>query len=105
MFLRVSFIIRDFFSYGLHVQHEQALLPLHTVNIILLQLILSMSGGMRCQGGCGELMTSRAAKELEFTPTSISRASRQLEEMGLVKTEIKGPDFRATKDIAFITIS
>ncbi|MGI6090151.1 MAG: hypothetical protein ACOYEL_01995 [Saccharofermentanales bacterium] len=50
-------------------------------------------------------MTSRTAKKLKFTPTSISGASRQLEEMGLVKTEIKRLDFRATKDIAFITIS
>ncbi len=34
--------------------------------------------------GARELSTSRAAKELELTPTSISRASRQLEEMGLL---------------------
>lgn len=40
--------------------------------------------------GGGELMTSVACKELEFTPTSISRASRQLEEMGLVRAERKG---------------
>ena len=31
-----------------------------------------------------ELSTSQAAKDLELTPTSISRASRQLEEMGLL---------------------
>lgn len=34
--------------------------------------------------GAQELSTSQAAKDLELTPTSISRASRQLEEMGLV---------------------
>ena len=33
-------------------------------------------------GGAQELSTSQAAKDLELTPTSISRASRQLEEMG-----------------------
>ena len=35
-------------------------------------------------GGEQELSTSQAAKDLELTPTSISRASRQLEEMGLL---------------------
>ena len=35
-------------------------------------------------GGVQELSTSQAAKDLELTPTSISRASRQLEEMGLL---------------------
>jgi hypothetical protein len=35
-------------------------------------------------GGAKELSTSQAAKDLELTPTSISRASRQLEEMGLL---------------------
>ena len=35
-------------------------------------------------GGEQELSTSQAAKNLELTPTSISRASRQLEEMGLL---------------------
>ena len=34
-------------------------------------------------GGVQELSTSQAAKDLELTPTSISRASRQLEEMGI----------------------
>ena len=34
--------------------------------------------------GARELSTSQIAKELELTPTSISRASRQLEEMGLL---------------------
>ncbi|OQB99479.1 MAG: hypothetical protein BWX78_01734 [Firmicutes bacterium ADurb.Bin099] len=40
--------------------------------------------------GCGELLTSEAAKALELTPTSISRASIQLEGMGLIKTEKRG---------------
>ena len=35
-------------------------------------------------GGARELSTSQAAKDLELTPTSISRASRQLEEMELL---------------------
>ena len=35
-------------------------------------------------GGAQELSTSQAAKDLELTPTSISRASRQLEEMELL---------------------
>ena len=35
-------------------------------------------------GGAQELSTSQAAKDLELTPTSISRASRQLEKMGLL---------------------
>lgn len=35
-------------------------------------------------GGAQDLSTSQAAKDLELTPTSISRASRQLEEMGLL---------------------
>ena len=35
-------------------------------------------------GGAQELSTSQAAKDLELTPTSIARASRQLEEMGLL---------------------
>ena len=40
--------------------------------------------------GCGELLTSEASQKLGFTATSISRASRQLEEMGLIQTEIRG---------------
>lgn len=40
--------------------------------------------------GGGKLMTSEACRELEFTPTTISRASRQLEEMGLVRAERRG---------------
>ena len=35
-------------------------------------------------GGAQELSTSQAAKDLELTPTSISRASKQLEETGMV---------------------
>ena len=40
--------------------------------------------------GCDDLLTSDAAKALRLTPTSISRASRQLEEMGLIGTERRG---------------
>lgn len=40
--------------------------------------------------GCGELLTSDAVNELFFTATSISRASRQLEDLGLVQTEKRG---------------
>ncbi len=40
--------------------------------------------------GCGELLTSDAVDALFFTATSISRASRQLEAFGLVKTERRG---------------
>lgn len=36
--------------------------------------------------GARELSASQAAKDLKLTPTSISRASKQLEEMGLLKT-------------------
>lgn len=39
---------------------------------------------------CGELPLSEASQKLEFTPTSISRASRQLEEMGLIGTIKRG---------------
>lgn len=35
--------------------------------------------------GAQELPTSQAAKDLALTPTSISRASKQLEEMGILK--------------------
>ena len=35
-------------------------------------------------GGAKEMSTSQAAKDLELTPTSISRASKQLEETGMV---------------------
>lgn len=40
--------------------------------------------------GAQELSTSQAAKNLDLTPTSISRASRQLEEMGLLKSRKVG---------------
>jgi len=40
--------------------------------------------------GAKELSTSQAAKHLELTPTSISRASKQLEEMGLLHTKKNG---------------
>ncbi|MCC8052171.1 MAG: MarR family transcriptional regulator [Clostridiales bacterium] len=40
--------------------------------------------------GCGEMLTSEAADKLRFTPTSVSRASRQLEEMDLLRTEKRG---------------
>lgn len=40
--------------------------------------------------GCGELMTSDVTDVLSFTPTSISRASKQLERLNLVRTEKRG---------------
>ncbi|MCD7956624.1 MAG: MarR family transcriptional regulator [Lachnospiraceae bacterium] len=40
--------------------------------------------------GCGEMLTSKAVDKLRFTPTSVSRASRQLEEMDLLHTEKRG---------------
>lgn len=40
--------------------------------------------------GCAEMLTSNAAKALGLTATSISRASRQLEEMQFIKTEKRG---------------
>lgn len=40
--------------------------------------------------GAQELTTSQAAKDLELTPTSISRASKQLEEMGLLQIKKMG---------------
>lgn len=40
--------------------------------------------------GCGEMMTSYAAELLGFTPTSVSRASKQLEALGLLRTEKRG---------------
>ena len=36
--------------------------------------------------GAKEISTSQAARDLELTPTSISRASKQLEDMGLLNT-------------------
>lgn len=40
--------------------------------------------------GCGEMSASEAGRDLSFTATSVSRASRQLEEMGLIWTEKRG---------------
>ena len=40
--------------------------------------------------GCGELTTSEVGKALAFTATSISRACRQLESFGLIKTVKRG---------------
>lgn len=60
-------------------KQREAMLP--STQILLLYYIYH---------GCGELMTSEAVMDLDFTPTSISRASRQLEEMGLVQTEKRG---------------
>ena len=40
--------------------------------------------------GCKELLTSEASQRLSFTSMSISRASRQLEDMGLIRTEKRG---------------
>lgn len=40
--------------------------------------------------GAQELSTSQAAKDLALTPTSISRASKQLEEMGILKARKSG---------------
>lgn len=40
--------------------------------------------------GCGEQLTSDAAKSLSLTATSISRACRQLEEFGLIQSEKRG---------------
>lgn len=36
------------------------------------------------------MMTSDAAEILAFTPTSVSRASKQLEALGLLRTEKRG---------------
>ncbi len=40
--------------------------------------------------GCKELLTSEASRKLSFTSMSISRASRQLEDMGLIRTKKRG---------------
>ncbi len=40
--------------------------------------------------GCGEMPASEAVSRLELTPTSISRATRQLEKMGLIQTKRRG---------------
>ena len=61
--------------------------------------------------GCGQMQTAEAGRKLGFTSTSISRASKQLEEMGIVNIEKRGTQkilytdksprelFAATKDI------
>lgn len=41
-------------------------------------------------GRCRDLLTSEAALALQLTPTSLSRASRQLEQMKLIRTERRG---------------
>lgn len=40
--------------------------------------------------GCGRLSTADAAKALGFTATSISRASRQLEQLGIIQAKHQG---------------
>lgn len=40
--------------------------------------------------GVGEMTTSQAARDLKLTPTSVSRASNQLEKIGLIKTKKTG---------------
>lgn len=60
-------------------QQYEEILP--SAQLLLLYLIYS---------GAQELSTSQASKELGLTPTSISRASRQLEEMKLVQTRKTG---------------
>lgn len=40
--------------------------------------------------GCGRLSTADAAKALGFTATSVSRASKQLEQLGIIQTEQHG---------------
>ncbi len=40
--------------------------------------------------GCGELQTNEAVQKLQFSSMSISRASRQLEAMGLIRCEKRG---------------
>ena len=40
--------------------------------------------------GCGRLSTADAAKALGFTATSVSRASKQLEQLGIIQAEQHG---------------
>ncbi|WP_051589065.1 MarR family transcriptional regulator [Ruminococcus sp. NK3A76] len=40
--------------------------------------------------GCGRLSTADAAKALGFTATSVSRASKQLEQLGIIQAEQQG---------------
>ncbi len=60
-------------------QPERELLP--SAQMLLLYFIYC---------GAKEMTTSCAAKELKLTPTSVSRASKQLEEMNLIKTKKSG---------------
>lgn len=60
-------------------QLREAILP--SAQMLLLHFIY---------GGAQELSTSQAAKDLELTPTSISRASKQLEKMGLLQIKKMG---------------
>ncbi len=62
-------------------EKQTALAMIPSAQILLLHYIYH---------GCGELLTSDASQKLDFTATSISRASRQLAEMGLVQTEKRG---------------
>ncbi len=60
-------------------REEEELLP--SAQVLLLYYIYH---------GCGELLTADAARALDFTAMSVSRASKQLEETGFVKTEKRG---------------
>lgn len=40
--------------------------------------------------GCGEILASKAARDLNYTPTSIARASAWLKERGLIRIENRG---------------
>lgn len=50
--------------------------------------------------GSKELSTSQAAKDLKLTPTSISRASKQLEDMNLIKSKKIGVQKLLFSDIS-----
>ena len=60
-------------------QETKAILP--SAQVLLLYYIYH---------GCGELSACAASQALSFTATSISRASRQLEEMALIQTKKRG---------------
>lgn len=60
-------------------QPQEGILP--SAQMLLLHFIY---------GGAQELSTSQAAKDLELTPTSISRASKQLEGIGLLQIKKMG---------------
>lgn len=61
------------------IQKRDAILP--SAQVLLLYFIYN---------GAKELTTNQAAKDLEWTPTSISRASKQLEEFGLLQIRKMG---------------